>query len=111
MAHRTRRLLEQRLGGGVVEVDVEAVGKQELHESERILAAGTLADPPHAAVGVVLHVLALHVPRIGRGLRPHFLRLDIRRDVPVRAERHRLHRVAEYGRDFPFVLLPHHHLH
>ena len=44
VTERARRALEQRVGRRVVQVDVELVRKHELHEPQRIVGAGLLAE-------------------------------------------------------------------
>ena len=44
MAENAQVLIEQALRWGVVQIDIEAVGKHELHFAQRILAARILAQ-------------------------------------------------------------------
>ena len=105
------RLREECFVGRVVQVDVVIVGKEELHETERVLRPRLLPDARLLAVLVVLHVLPREIAAIGGDLGGELLLLDVRRDVPVRPKDDGLHRVAEGGRHLPLVLGTDDHLH
>ena len=111
VAERAHVLVEQVLRRRVVQVDVEVVREEELHEAERVLPAGTLADVRLASVAVRLHVLGVEVAGVRLHLRPDLLRGDVVGDVPVRAEDDELHRVRERRRRLVLVVLADDDLH
>ena len=129
MAQRAAVAEEQGVGRRVVQVDVVRVGEQELHVAQgvagpRLLAERQLLDflrvvPVHragvhglgAAAGAAqdLDVLAAQEVGIARGRRRRLALDDAVRHVPVGAEHHRLHLVAEDRRGV--LRLADNHLH
>ncbi len=117
MAEVASRSLEQLCRRGVVQVDVFRIRKDELHQPERVLRAGALAQPQLAlteqgqglragrhhlcVVAVAAHdlqVVALEPGRVAHQGGQQLVAHDRARHVPVGAEDHGAHRLGHHRR-------------
>src|SRR4029078_350466 len=111
MASRPRAPAKERSLVRIMEIDVEVVWEQKLHETERILRPGTLPDDAIAGFLCPLHVIPLQITRIGFQTRENFILEDSLRWPPVGPEDDPSHRIAEHRRRMSVVLRADHDLH
>src|SRR5689334_9153160 len=96
-------LAEERPLVGVVEVDVEIVWEQKLHETQRVLGPRALANDTVARLGCPLHVVPSQVGGVGLQAREDFVLEDPLGRPPIRTEDYPPHGITEYRRRMPVV--------